>query len=101
MTDGIRDPIEIAPDIPHAEREKAMIQWWTESSQEFIKEKISKLAVKKAVAFYIEKKRICFRSNTLKMFEMLQNIGIPILIFSAGLTGKRAIISSVICSLII
>ncbi|XP_011189071.1 7-methylguanosine phosphate-specific 5'-nucleotidase [Zeugodacus cucurbitae] len=74
-------PIEVSPYISREEKVKAMIEWWTKSGQilmgfTFDLKEIDEIAKKYAYSI---------RDNTHELFESLDALNIPVLVFSAGL----------------
>eukprot|EP00099_Drosophila_melanogaster_P020427 NP_611895.1 cytosolic 5'-nucleotidase IIIB [Drosophila melanogaster] len=74
-------PIEIDPHMPIAEKVQYMIEWWTKSGEltsgfPFDQSEIDQIASKYTHAL---------RDRTHEFFADLQRLGIPTLVFSAGL----------------
>ncbi|CAD7011368.1 unnamed protein product [Ceratitis capitata] len=74
-------PIEVDPHISNDEKAKAMIEWWTKSGENlmgftFDLKEIDEIAKKYAYSV---------RDNTDELFRKLNELNIPVLVFSAGL----------------
>ncbi|XP_052838361.1 7-methylguanosine phosphate-specific 5'-nucleotidase [Drosophila gunungcola] len=74
-------PIEIDPHMPIAEKVQYMIEWWTKSGEltsgfAFDQSEIDQIA---------SKYKHALRDRTHEFFADLQRLGIPTLVFSAGL----------------
>jgi len=63
-----------------------MVQWWHESGAEIVNEKLTREIVKKAVALYYDNQQICLRNRTPELIQLLCDMDIPLLVFSAGIT---------------
>ncbi|XP_067628840.1 7-methylguanosine phosphate-specific 5'-nucleotidase [Eurosta solidaginis] len=74
-------PIEVDPHISREEKTHAMIEWWTKSSRTltgfpFDVNEIDEIAKKYAHSV---------RDNTQELFRILNELNVPVLVFSAGL----------------
>ncbi|EHA8588900.1 7-methylguanosine phosphate-specific 5'-nucleotidase A [Cocos nucifera] len=74
-------PLEYSPTIPIEEKTKLMEEWWEKTHGLLIEGGLTYDAIKKSVAGA----RIAFRDGVVELFEFLEEKGVPILIFSAGL----------------
>ncbi|XP_072957050.1 uncharacterized protein [Typha angustifolia] len=74
-------PLEISPTLPIEEKTKLMEEWWEKTHGLLIEGGLTYDAIKKSVA----DATIAFRDGVVELFEFLEEKGIPVLIFSAGL----------------
>lgn len=74
-------PIEIDPNISNDDKNKYMIEWWTEH----LKLKIASGMNKSVLEDIITKDKIQLRENAIEFFKLAKKKEIPILILSAGL----------------
>ncbi|KAL3731884.1 hypothetical protein ACJRO7_028704 [Eucalyptus globulus] len=74
-------PLEFSPTIPIDEKTKLMEEWWEKTHALLVEGGLSYDDIKKSVA----SANIAFREGVVELFEFLEERGIPILIFSAGL----------------
>ncbi|KAI0497483.1 hypothetical protein KFK09_020712 [Dendrobium nobile] len=74
-------PLEYSPTIPIEEKTKLMEEWWEKTHGLLIEGGLTLDAIKKSVTC----SNIAFRDGVVKLFEFLEEKGVPILIFSAGL----------------
>ncbi|KAK9735109.1 hypothetical protein RND81_04G185000 [Saponaria officinalis] len=74
-------PLEICPTIPVEEKTKLMEEWWEKTHALLVEGGLTYNDIRKSVA----DARIEFREGVFKLFELLEEKNVPILIFSAGL----------------
>ncbi|KAJ8900080.1 hypothetical protein K2173_024196 [Erythroxylum novogranatense] len=74
-------PLEFSPVIPVQEKTKLMEEWWGKTHGLLIEGGLTYDAIKESVA----SSEIAFREGVVELFEFLEERGIPVLIFSAGL----------------
>ncbi|XP_010263059.1 PREDICTED: 7-methylguanosine phosphate-specific 5'-nucleotidase [Nelumbo nucifera] len=74
-------PLEFSPIIPIEEKTKLMVEWWEKTHALLIEGGLTCDDIKKSV----ESATIEFREGVFELFEFLEEIGVPVLIFSAGL----------------
>lgn len=74
-------PLEYSPTIPIEEKTKLMEEWWEKTHGLLIEGGLTLDAIKKSVAC----SSIAFRDGVVELFEFLEEKGVPVLIFSAGL----------------
>ncbi|CAN8284852.1 unnamed protein product [Cochlearia groenlandica] len=74
-------PIEISPSIPIEEKTKLMEEWWSKTHDLLIEGGLTYDAIKESVS----NSSIAFREGVVELFEFLEKMEIPVLIFSAGL----------------
>ncbi|KAF8395481.1 hypothetical protein HHK36_019427 [Tetracentron sinense] len=74
-------PLEFSPTIPIEEKAKLMEEWWEKTHSLLIEGGLTYDAIEKSVANV----RIAFREGVIELFELLEERGVPVLIFSAGL----------------
>ncbi|KAG0614157.1 hypothetical protein M758_6G155200 [Ceratodon purpureus] len=74
-------PLEISPDLPVDEKAKYMEEWWGKSHALLIEGGLNYESIISSVA----KATISFRDGITQFFETLDEDGVPLLIFSAGL----------------
>ncbi|OVA07189.1 Pyrimidine 5'-nucleotidase [Macleaya cordata] len=74
-------PLEFSPTIPIEEKTKLMEEWWEKTHGLLIEGGVTYDAIKKSVA----NANIAFREGVVELFEFLEEKGVPVLIFSAGL----------------
>lgn len=80
-------PIEIDPNIPLSEKEKAMHEWWTTHYDLLIKSGLSK----KDLASVAASNKVSFRAGALDFFDFLYAHNIPLLILSSAGVGAETI----------
>ncbi|EGD80360.1 5'-nucleotidase [Salpingoeca rosetta] len=73
-------PIEVS-DIPHEDKEKAMIEWWTKSHELMIKHDLRREYLEDMAG----SDRLVLRDGVKEFLQSLKDKGVPIHIFSAGL----------------
>ncbi|KAK6929019.1 Pyrimidine 5'-nucleotidase, eukaryotic [Dillenia turbinata] len=74
-------PLEFSPSIPIEEKTKLMEEWWGKTHALLIEGGLTYDAIKKSVA----DATIAFRDGVVELLEFLEEIEVPVLIFSAGL----------------
>ncbi|XP_028804294.1 7-methylguanosine phosphate-specific 5'-nucleotidase A isoform X1 [Neltuma alba] len=74
-------PLEFSPDIGLEEKTKLMEEWWSKTHALLIEGGLTNESIKQSVA----NGNIAFREGVFELFEFLEEKGIPVLIFSAGL----------------
>ncbi|MCE3050710.1 hypothetical protein HAX54_047927 [Datura stramonium] len=74
-------PLEFDPAIPLDEKTKLMEEWWGKTHALLIEGGVTYSAIQNSVA----KATIAFRDGVIELFELLEEKGVPVLIFSAGL----------------
>ncbi|OIT30758.1 PREDICTED: cytosolic 5'-nucleotidase 3 isoform X1 [Nicotiana attenuata] len=74
-------PLEFDPAIPLDEKAKLMVEWWEKTHALLIEGGLTYNAIQNSVA----KATIAFRDGVTELFELLEEKGVPVLIFSAGL----------------
>lgn len=74
-------PLEFDPEIPLDEKTKLMEEWWGKTHALLIEGGVTYNAIQNSVA----KATIAFRDGVTELFELLEEKGVPVLIFSAGL----------------
>ncbi|XP_054789641.1 uncharacterized protein LOC129295179 isoform X2 [Prosopis cineraria] len=74
-------PLEFSPDIGLEEKTKLMEEWWSKSHALLIEGGLTNESIIQSVA----NGNIAFREGVFELFEFLEEKGIPVLIFSAGL----------------
>ncbi|KAJ8513060.1 hypothetical protein OPV22_003494 [Ensete ventricosum] len=74
-------PLEISATIPIKEKSKLMEEWWEKTHGLLIEGGLSFDAIKKSVS----EATIAFRDGVVELFELLEELGVPVLVFSAGL----------------
>ncbi|KAA0034636.1 hypothetical protein IC582_022822 [Cucumis melo] len=74
-------PLEYSPTISIEEKTKLMEEWWGKSHSLLIEGGLTFDAIKQSVAAAT----IAFREGVVELFELLEEKGVPVLIFSAGL----------------
>ncbi|CAL9155741.1 unnamed protein product, partial [Musa hybrid cultivar] len=74
-------PLEISPTIPIKEKTKLMEEWWEKTHGLLIEGGLSFDAIKKSVS----EATIAFRDGVVELFELLEELDVPVLVFSAGL----------------
>ncbi|KAL9225014.1 hypothetical protein vseg_000986 [Gypsophila vaccaria] len=74
-------PLEICPTIPLEEKTKLMEEWWEKTHALLVEGGLTYNDIRKSVA----NARVEFREGVLKLFELLEEKNVPVLIFSAGL----------------
>uniref|UniRef100_A0A2P2ILD9 5'-nucleotidase n=1 Tax=Rhizophora mucronata TaxID=61149 RepID=A0A2P2ILD9_RHIMU len=74
-------PLEFSPTIPVQEKAKLMEEWWGKTHNLLIEGGLAYDAIIDSVA----NSAIAFREGVVELFEFLEERGIPVLIFSAGL----------------
>ncbi|XP_065001663.1 uncharacterized protein LOC135634883 [Musa acuminata AAA Group] len=74
-------PLEISPTIPIEEKTKLMEEWWEKTHGLLIEGGVTYDAIKKSVS----EATIAFRDGVVELFEFLEELDVPVLVFSAGL----------------
>ncbi|MFA5303044.1 MAG: hypothetical protein WC393_00720 [Candidatus Nanoarchaeia archaeon] len=74
-------PYEISKNLPIAEKSKYMIKWW----QEHLKIMIEHGMKKSVIDDIVQKNKTVYRQGFFEFSKMLNDLGIPFLILSAGL----------------
>ncbi|XP_060184848.1 uncharacterized protein LOC132614414 isoform X1 [Lycium barbarum] len=74
-------PLEFDPAIPLDEKTKLMEEWWGKTHALLIEGGLTYNAIQNSVT----KAAIAFRDGVTELFELLEEKGVPVLIFSAGL----------------
>ncbi|KAJ0982620.1 hypothetical protein J5N97_010875 [Dioscorea zingiberensis] len=74
-------PLEISPTIPISEKAKLMEEWWGKTHGLLVEGGLTYQAIKASVV----NANIAFRDGMVELFEFLEERGVPLLIFSAGL----------------
>lgn len=74
-------PLEICPTIPVDEKTKLMEEWWEKTHALLVEGGLTYDDIRKSVT----NARIAFREGVVELFELLEEKGVPVLIFSAGL----------------
>lgn len=74
-------PLEICPTIPVEEKTKLMEEWWEKTHALLVEGGLTYDDIRKSVT----NSRIAFREGVIELFELLEEKGVPVLIFSAGL----------------
>ncbi|KAK8943244.1 hypothetical protein KSP39_PZI009082 [Platanthera zijinensis] len=74
-------PLEYSPVIPVEEKVKLMEEWWGKTHGLLIEGGLTLDAIRRSVSC----SAIAFRDGVADLFEYLEDKGIPVLIFSAGL----------------
>ncbi|KAH7661661.1 Pyrimidine 5'-nucleotidase eukaryotic protein [Dioscorea alata] len=74
-------PLEISPTIPITEKAKIMEEWWGKTHGLLVEGGLTFQAIKDSVL----DANIAFRDGVLELFEFLEDRGVPLLVFSAGL----------------
>ncbi|CAN6465136.1 unnamed protein product [Victoria cruziana] len=74
-------PLEFSPTIPIEEKTKLMEEWWEKTHGLLVEGGLTYDAMKRSVSNAV----IEFRDGVAKLFELLEEKGVPVLIFSAGL----------------
>ncbi|CAM9219930.1 unnamed protein product [Laminaria digitata] len=74
-------PLEVDPDLTHETRVEKMVEWVTKVHEVMVQAGISKDIVSAAVA----KSELQFRHGHGELFGWLENEGVPLLLFSAGI----------------
>ncbi|XP_043711209.1 cytosolic 5'-nucleotidase 3-like isoform X2 [Telopea speciosissima] len=74
-------PLEFSPTIPVEEKTKLMEEWWGKSHALLIEGGLTYDDIKKSVATAT----LEFRDGVVELFTYLEERGVPVLIFSAGL----------------
>ena len=80
-------PIEIDSNIPMAEKEKAMHEWWTTHYDLLIKSGLSK----KDLESVAKSNKVSFRAGAMEFFDFLYAHNIPLLILSSAGVGAETI----------
>lgn len=80
-------PIEIDPNIPRAEKAKAMRDWWKSHYELLIDSKLNKTDIANA----IKSGHVEFRKEVLEFFDLLKKHHIPMVIISSAGLGAEAI----------
>jgi cytosolic 5'-nucleotidase 3 len=80
-------PIEIDPNIPIADKEKAMHEWWTTHYELLIKSGLSK----NDLASVAKSNKVSFRAGAMEFFDFLYEHNIPLLILSSAGVGAETI----------
>ncbi|KAI3927051.1 hypothetical protein MKW92_052527 [Papaver armeniacum] len=75
-------PLEFSPTLSIEEKTKLMEEWWEKTHSLLIEGGVTYDAIKKSVA---SANNIAFREGVVELFEILEEKGVPVLIFSAGL----------------
>eukprot|EP00249_Psilotum_nudum_P011524 c23223_g1_i2 orf=257-1192(-) len=74
-------PLEICPTIPIDEKTRLMEEWWEKTHGLLVDGGLNQTAIAKSVA----NATVEFRDGVRELFEFLEEEGVPVLIFSAGL----------------
>ncbi|PHU27773.1 hypothetical protein BC332_06105 [Capsicum chinense] len=74
-------PLEFDPAIPLDEKTKLMEEWWGKTHALLIEGGVTYNGIQNSVA----KATVAFRDGVTELFELLEEKGVPVLIFSAGL----------------
>ncbi|WOL07923.1 7-methylguanosine phosphate-specific 5'-nucleotidase A [Canna indica] len=74
-------PLEISATIPIEEKTKLMEEWWEKTHGLLIEGGLTYDAIKRSVS----EATIAFRDGVVELFEFLEERGVPVLVFSAGL----------------
>ena len=74
-------PIEIDPSVAVAEKTKLMIEWWTAAHEAILKERITRDVIRQQA----EAVRLPFREGCRSFIDLLDELEVPLLVFSAGL----------------
>ncbi|KAH0711654.1 hypothetical protein KY289_007613 [Solanum tuberosum] len=74
-------PLEFDPAIPLDEKTKLMEEWWGKTHALLIEGGVTYNGIQNSVA----KATIAFRDGVTELLELLEEKGVPVLIFSAGL----------------
>ncbi|XP_076937537.1 uncharacterized protein LOC143605355 [Bidens hawaiensis] len=74
-------PIEYDPQLPIDEKTKLMEEWWGKVHDLLIEGGLTYDAIRNSVSSAL----IAFRDGVAELFEFLEERGIPVLVFSAGL----------------
>ncbi|XP_036334182.1 7-methylguanosine phosphate-specific 5'-nucleotidase [Rhagoletis pomonella] len=74
-------PIEVDPHIPLEEKAQAMIEWWTKSGKNLMGFAFDLNEIDEITKKYAHS----VRNNTQELFWYLNELNIPVLVFSAGL----------------
>ncbi|KAI3985000.1 hypothetical protein MKX01_004768 [Papaver californicum] len=75
-------PLEFSPTLSIEEKTKLMEEWWEKTHSLLIEGGVTYDAIKKSVA---SANNIAFREGVVELFQFLEEKGVPVLIFSAGL----------------
>lgn len=74
-------PVEVSTTITDAEKRKAMEAWWDGAHVSIVESRITKKDIRQIV----KEARFIFRPFLPELIESLRNLGVPLLVFSAGL----------------
>uniref|UniRef100_A0A5B6YKR2 5'-nucleotidase n=1 Tax=Davidia involucrata TaxID=16924 RepID=A0A5B6YKR2_DAVIN len=74
-------PLEINPTIPIDEKAKLMVEWWEKTHALLIEGGLTYDAIENSVV----NATMAFREGVVELFEFLEEMDVPVLIFSAGL----------------
>ncbi|XP_078446861.1 5'-nucleotidase / magnesium ion binding protein isoform X2 [Wolffia australiana] len=74
-------PLEYSPSIPIEEKTKLMEEWWDKTHSLLIEGGLTYSDIEKSVS----EANIAFRDGLIELFEFLEEKGVPVLVFSAGL----------------
>ncbi|KAF6169987.1 hypothetical protein GIB67_034379 [Kingdonia uniflora] len=74
-------PLEFSPTLPIEDKTKLMEEWWEKTHGLLIEGGLTYDAIESSVA----SATIAFREGVVELFEFLEERGVPVLIFSAGL----------------
>ncbi|KAI4382645.1 hypothetical protein MLD38_008582 [Melastoma candidum] len=74
-------PLEFSPNIPLQEKTMLMEEWWEKTHALLVEGGLTYDAISRSVS----NANIAFRDGVLELFQILEELGIPVLIFSAGL----------------
>ncbi|KAH9322653.1 hypothetical protein KI387_017292, partial [Taxus chinensis] len=74
-------PLEVCPTIDIDKKTKLMEEWWEKTHALLAEGGLNYAAIRNSV----ENSTIEFRDGVVQLFEILEKIGVPVLIFSAGL----------------
>merc|ERR1712038_1192170 len=81
---GLRNhyyPIEIDPHLTNEQKLPLMVEWWTQSHNLLIEYGLNQNAIEQIV----KESNLYFRDGCSDYYNTLNNAGVPLLIFSAGL----------------
>ncbi|TPX59319.1 5'-nucleotidase [Powellomyces hirtus] len=74
-------PIEISQTVPYAEKVKAMVEWWSTAHEMILELKLTKEELN-SMADEVD---VVLRDGVVELVAMSEELGIPLLVFSAGL----------------
>lgn len=76
-------PLEVSHDIPHAEKERLMVEWWSSAHALQVECGLTERMIESAV----RSAAIDIRPRFPEIFGLTASLGVPLVVFSAGLAN--------------